>query len=203
MIRGYEEVLMDIVLNRDFYEELVDGLMNLQMGMLDRILELPIDGVFFSDDWGFQQGVTVGPQRWREIFKPRYKKMYQKVHQAGKYMLSHSCGSIVDILPDVIEIGLDVYESVQPEAERNSPYELKEKFGNQITFWGGLGSQSTIPFGTPDEIRAEIDKLCRDMSKGGGYILAPAKPIQPETPVENIVAIIEAFLEQSGEPLPA
>jgi uroporphyrinogen decarboxylase len=202
MMRGYENALMDVALHRDFYEELVDKIMRLQMQMLDRLLGLPIDGIFFIDDWGYQQGVTVGAKRWREIFKPRYAQMYAKVHAAGKYTLSHSCGGIEEILSDAIEVGLDVYESVQPEAKNNSPYQLKQRYGDQISFWGGLGSQSTIPFGTPDSIRDEVTRLVREMGRGGGYILAPAKPIQPETPIENIIAIIESFLEQAGKPFP-
>jgi uroporphyrinogen decarboxylase len=202
MMRGYENALMDVILHRDFYEELVDKIMSMQMQMLDRLLQLPIDGIFFIDDWGYQHGVTIGAERWREIFKPRYARMYKKVHDAGKYALSHSCGGIEEILPDVIEIGLDVYESVQPEAKDNSPYDLKRKYGDEITFWGGLGSQSTIPFGTADELRNEIKRLSEEMGRGGGYILAPAKPIQPETPTENIIAILESFLEHAGKPLP-
>jgi uroporphyrinogen decarboxylase len=202
MMRGYEKALMDIALYRDFYEELVENIKHLQMQMLERILQLPIDGIFFTDDWGYQHGVMVGAKRWREIFKPRYAQMFKQVHEAGKYTLLHCCGSIEEILPDAIEIGLDVYESVQPEAKNNNPYDLKNKYGEQITFWGGLGSQSIIPFGTPDDIRNEVNRLCIELGHGGGYILSPAKPIQPETPVENIVAILESFLDQTGTSIP-
>jgi uroporphyrinogen decarboxylase len=76
-----------------------------------------------------------------------------------------------------------------------NPYDLKKKFGRNITFWGGLGSQSTIPFGTPDEIRSEVGRLCAEMGRGGRYILAPAKSLQPETPTANAVAVVEAFKE--------
>jgi uroporphyrinogen decarboxylase len=202
IMRGFETALIDIVNERDFYEEVVDQLAELLLGIIDRLVELPVDGIMFADDWGYQQGVLIGAKRWREIFKPRYAKIYDRVHTAGKYVLSHSCGSIEEILPDAIEIGLDVYESVQPETKNNNPYELKHKYGDHITFWGGLGSQSTVPFGTPTEIRSEVKKLCCEMGKGGGYILAPAKPLQPETPIENIIALLESFLEQSKTPLP-
>ena len=96
-------------------------------------------------------------------------------------------------MPDLIDIGLDVLESVQPEASGMNPYELKKAWGDKITFWGCLGSQSTIPFGSPVEIHAEILRLRREMSEGGGYILAPAKALQPGTPTENAVAVVEAF----------
>ena len=201
-LRGLENALMDTVAHPDFYEELIERLTDHQMEIVGRLLELPVDGILFADDWGYQQGVLVGAERWRRIFKPRLARLYRRVHEAGKFTLAHCCGSIEEILTDLIEIGLDVYQSVQPEARNNSPYELKCKYGDRITFWGGLGSQSTIPFGTPDEIVAEVDRLCREMGRGGGYVLAPAKPLQPGTPVENAAAVVEAFLQQAGVTFP-
>ena len=197
-IRGFENALSDIALHPDFFDELVERLCLQQMQIIERLLVLPVDGVFVSDDWGYQDGVIIGAKRWRRFFKPRLAKMYDLVHRAGKFTFTHCCGSIEEILPDLIEIGLDVYESVQPEAKNNNPYQLKAKYGRDLTFMGGLGSQSTIPFGTPGEIKAEIRNLCTQMGKGGGFILHPAKQIQPETPLENIVAVLEAFLKQAG-----
>ena len=198
VLRGFENVLMDVVDNTDFYEELLDKLLDHQMEILERLLKLPVDGIWFFDDWGYQQGVLIGPARWRKLFKSRYEKLYRRTHDSGKYVLSHCCGSIDKILPDVIEIGLDVYQSVQPEAKNSNPYDLKKKFGKNITFWGGLGSQDMIPFRSPSEIKDEIRNLCQNMSKNGGYILGPSKEIQPETPIENIIAVIETFIEQSS-----
>ena len=106
----------------------------------------------------------------------------------------HSCGTITDILPDLIEIGVEVVNPLQPEA-MEVEYCQKE-FGRDLTFWGGLGSQSTIPFGTPAAIHAEVRRLCTEMGRGGGYILAPAKSLQPETPTENAAAMVEAFTNQ-------
>jgi uroporphyrinogen decarboxylase len=197
-LRGFNEALMDAVAEQDFYEELVRQIAEHQLGIIERLLELPVDGIMFSDDWGYQQGVLLGPERWRRVLKPWLAAMYDRVHRAGRYALSHCCGSIVDIIPDVMEIGLDVLESVQPEAAGMNPYELKRRFGDRLTFWGALGSQSTIAFGTPAEIRAEVTRLCREMGRGGGYILAPAKALQPETSTENAAAVVEAFLRQSG-----
>ena len=197
-LRGFEGALMDAANAPEFYDELVQQVADHQNAILDILLELPVDGIMFSDDWGYQTGVLLGPERWRRFLKPRLARMYERVHAAGKYALSHCCGSIADIMPDVIEIGLDVYQSVQPEARDSDPYELKRQYGDRITFWGGLGSQSTIPFGTPNEIQAEVGKLCCEMGRGGGYILGPAKSVQPETPTENAAAVVEAFLAQAG-----
>jgi uroporphyrinogen decarboxylase len=197
-LRGFQESMVDSAADPGFYEELAERVVVHQLEIVDRLVQLPVDGIMFSDDWGYQQGVLLGPERWRRFLKPRLARLYDRVHQAGKYTLSHCCGSVVDIIPDVIEIGLDVLESVQPEARGMDPYTLKRRFGKEITFWGGLGSQSTIPFGTPAEIHAEVGKLCSEMARGGGYILAPAKALQPGTPVENSAAVVEAFLALEG-----
>jgi len=109
--------------------------------------------------------------------------------------------TIVGLVGDTSKIdielleGLDMIESVQPEAAGMNPYELKRKYGDKLGFFGCLGNQSTIPYGTPDEIFAEVRKLKKEMSVNGGYILAPAKPLSVETPVENAVAVLEAFTE--------
>lgn len=202
-LRGFAEALADAAGDPAFYDALVEAIAEHQLTIIDRLLTLPIDGVMGSDDWGYQQGVFLGPRLWRKYLKPRLARIYERIHAAGKFTLSHCCGSVVDIIPDLIEIGLDVLESVQPEARGMNPYELKRAFGEHITFWGGLGSQSTIPFGTPQEIKAEVRRLCREMGRGGGYILAPAKALQPETPTENAAAVVEAFLAEDGITWPA
>ena len=192
-IRGFNNALMDCVAEPDFFAELLDRLTNQYLDQLALCADIPADAFMFGDDWGDQRGVMMGPERWRRFLKPRYARIFQAAHAQGKIVISHCCGSVVDIMPDAIEIGLDVLESVQPEARGMNPYELKRKWGDKITFWGCLGSQSTIPFGTPEEIREEIQRLRREMGQGGGYILAPAKSLQPETPTQNAVAVVEAF----------
>lgn len=199
IIRGFENALVDSIAEPEFYAELLDRLVELYLQFVDRAADIPVDAIKFGDDWGDQRGVILGPQRWREFIKPRWARIYEAVHAQGKKVISHCCGSIAEIMPDIIEIGLDVLESVQPEPAGMNPYELKRKWGDLIVFWGGLGSQSTIPFGTPEEIHAEVRRLCREMGRGGGYILAAAKELQPETPTGNAAAVLEAFTGQAGE----
>ena len=194
-IRGFENAMTDCVAEPDFFGELLDRLTNLYIEQLEFFKDIPADAIMFGDDWGYQPGVMMGPERWRRFFKPRYARIYEAAHAQGKLAISHCCGSVADIMGDIVEIGLDVLESVQPEARGMDPYGLKRKWGDKITFWGGLGSQTTIPFGTPAEIRSEVGRLRREMGRGGGYILAPAKGLQPETPTENAVAVFEAFTE--------
>jgi len=135
---------MDSVITPDFYEEMLDHLMNLYLKFVDYTADLPIDAIMFGDDWGDQRGIILGPELWRKLLKPRWAKIYDAVHAKGKLVISHCCGSMIDVMPDVIEMGLDVLESVQPEARGMNPYELKKNWGDKITFWGCLGTQSTI-----------------------------------------------------------
>lgn len=192
-LRGFENALVDAVAEPDFFEEMLERLTRLYLAFIEYTAVLPVDGVFFGDDWGDQRGNLLGPERWRRFLKPRWARLFEAVHRHGKIAMCHSCGSVAEILPDLIEIGLDVLESVQPEAAGMNPYELKRRWGDRITFWGCLGSQSTIPFGTPGSIRAEVARLKNEMGQGGGFILAPAKPLQPDTPTANAAAIVEAF----------
>jgi uroporphyrinogen decarboxylase len=193
-LRGFEETLMDCVAEEDFYTELLDRMTDLTLALVHACADIPADALMMGDDWGDQRGVLIGAERWRRLFKPRYARIFEAVHQQGKIAIMHCCGSCAEIMGDITEIGLDVLESVQPEAAGMNPYQLKRVWGDKITFWGCLGSQSTIPFATPAEIRQEIRRLRCEMGKGGGYILAPAKPLRAETPPANAIALVEEFL---------
>ena len=195
-IRGMEDLLADAAAEPDAAEALFERVAEHQMQILELVLELPVDGVRFSDDWSDQRGIMLGPDRWRTMLKPRVARLYGKAKSAGKFTLQHCCGNLSDVVPDLIEIGLDVLQSVQPEAM--DVYKLKRDYGRDITFWGGVGSQSILPFGTPDQIRAEVRKLVTEMGRGGGYILGPAKSVLADTPPANFAALLESFLEYSG-----
>ena len=194
-VRGFENTLMDCAAEEDFYDELLERFTELTLAIVRACSDLPADAIMMGDDWGNQRGIMIGPDRWRRFFKPRYARIFKAIHDQGKLAIMHCCGSAADIMGDIIGIELDVLESVQPEAAGMNPYELKRKWGDKITFWGGLGTQSTIPFSAPGEIRGEIRRLRSEMSRGGGYILAPAKPLRPENPTANAVAVVEEFLE--------
>ena len=194
--RGFQNSMIDSIAEPDFYGEFLDRLTELRLSMVEQCANIQADAIMFGDDWGDQRGVIIGPERWRKFLKPRWAKIYDAVHAQGKIVISHCCGSVADIMPDMIEIGLDVFESAQPEPDNMNPYKLKRKYGDKITFWGCLGSQSTIHFGTPQDIRNEIQHLVKEMGKSGGYILAPAKGFQPGTPLENAIAVIDAFTNQ-------
>lgn len=193
ILRGFENVLVDSILNTAFYEELLDRILEMQLALVDKLCDLPIDGVLFGDDWGDQRGVILGPERWRRLIKPRAAKLYERAKSAGKVVLTHCCGNVFDIIPDMIEMGLEVLESLQPEAM--DVYEIKRRYGKNLKLWGGLGTQQVLPFGSPQEVRNEIRRLIKELGRGGGYVLAPAKPLMEDIPTENAVAVIEEFAQ--------
>lgn len=195
-MRGFENALTDTLLYPNFFAELCEIITDQIIKYIDKVKDIPVDAIYLGDDWGEQRGVLLGVDNWRKYIKPGWKRIVEAVHKSDKKIFNHCCGSMADLIPDMIDIGLDVIESVQPEAAGNDPYLLKQKYGRDITFWGGLGSQSIIPYGTPNELTAEINKLINEMGKGGGYLLEPAKGLMNDTPTENAAAIIEAFTAQ-------
>jgi len=193
MMRGFENFFMDVVEHPAFVEELLDAILDRQLALIDQLAQLPVDGIIFSDDFGDQRGVIVGPERWRRFIKPRIAALYQRAHERGKWTLQHTCGNVFDIVPDLIEAGLDCLQCLQPEAM--NVYEIKRRYGDRLRLWGGVGTQQLLPRGTPQQIRAEVLRLARELGRGGGYVLTSAKPIRDDVPTGNAVAFLEAILE--------
>lgn len=192
IVRGYENFFSDLLLEPAFSDELLDILLERHLELLDELVKLPSDGIIFSDDYGDQRGVIIGPTLWRQYIKPRLARLYARVHAAGKIAFQHTCGCVFDIVPDLIDIGLDVLQSLQPEAM--AVYEIKRRYGRNIRLWGGLGTQHLLPFGTPQEIRAEAERLRRELGAGGGYVFTSSKPVMREVPIANAVAMLEATI---------
>jgi uroporphyrinogen decarboxylase len=192
-IRGYEDFFSDLLLEPAFAEGLLDLVFARHAELLGRLLTLPCDGIIFSDDYGDQRGVIIGPKLWRRFIQPRLARLYAQVHAAGKLAFQHSCGSVFDIVPDLIDAGLDVLQSLQPEAM--PVYEIKKRWGRNLRLWGGLGTQHLLPFGTPDEVRAEVRRLRRELGQGGGYVFTSSKPIMKEVPLANALAMLEETVD--------
>lgn len=190
---GMENALIAMCTDEDMYTDILDHTTELLLQFIDQAAALPVDAIMIGDDWCDQRGVMFGAERWRKLFKPRYAKLYARIHKYGFKTINHVCGSVAPLIGDLIEIGLDVLESVQPEAAGMNPFELKKQYGKQLCFWGGLGCQSSVTFSTPDALRKEIATLRSEMARGGGYILAPAKTINDTVSTDNAVAILEEF----------
>ena len=151
-----------------------------------------IDIFFIGDDYGTQNGLLISPDTWRRIFLPKLKAMCDLGHKYDAKVMLHSCGATSIIWPDLIEAGVDIYDTVQPEARDMDPAQLKKVFGDRICFHGTISTQHTLPFGTADDVANEVNQRLKTVGKDGGFIVAPAHNFQPDTPIENILAMYKA-----------
>jgi uroporphyrinogen decarboxylase len=190
-LRGMENYLMDLVDHPDFIHNALDVLLEMHLKALDTLVQLPIDGITFGDDFGTQKGLMISPLQFRSFYKPRMAVLYEKVRNAGLVVGAHSCGDNTAIMKDYIDLGLQVFHPLQPECMDISF--IKKTYGNNLTFRGGIGTQGAVVWGSPDEVYKMVLDAAKILSRGGGYLLEPCKPLPPETPVENAMAFIEAM----------
>ena len=192
-MRGLGDLCMDVLENPKFVEELLEGIKQYVIRTLERLVRHKPDGVFLSDDYGTQTGLIIGPQHWRRLVKPHLREIYHAAKRRNLVVMHHSCGHVTEIVPDLIEIGLDILHPIQPETM--DIFSLKREFGADLTFCGGIGTQHLLPKGTPSEIRDAVRRTLDVMARGGGYILEPGITLQDDVPVENMAAMIEAARE--------
>jgi uroporphyrinogen decarboxylase len=189
-LRGMEDLLYDLAENRPFVEELLERQTEYTLQVMEESLALgEFDCFYLSDDYGAQRSLLMSPADWRALIKPRLARLYRFAKVHGRQTYLHSCGCIREIIPDLIEIGLDMLHPIQPEAM--DIYRLKREFGRDITFCGGVRTQDLLPLGTPEEVHAEVRQLKRVMGAGGGYVLEPGITLQDDVPLENMVALVE------------
>jgi len=191
---GMENVLTYMITDKSFLHELLDLICERNLAVLDIILDYGIDCAYFGDDWGQQKGLIMGPDYWREFIKPRLKRMYGKAKAKGKFVAQHSCGDISAVLTDVIDAGLDVYQTFQPEIYDIAA--VKKQYGGNLSFWGGISTQHVLAHGTPADVERETIETLRILGKGGGYIAAPTHAVPGDVPPENFDAMLKVFLGQ-------
>jgi uroporphyrinogen decarboxylase len=193
-LRGMEQLLVDMIQDPGYVDALLDRILEYNLEIIGEVVKYDIDGIQFGDDWGQQHGLIMGPKLWRRFIKPRVAKMYKKLKDAGKSVFIHSCGDIKEIFDDIIELEVDAFRPFQPEVL--DVYEMKAKYGDRMTFYGGISTQITLPFGTPEQVRLEIQRLRSRLSHNGGYILAPAHYVPGDVPLSNLLALIEEVCEK-------
>ncbi len=193
-LAGMETVLSAMVDDKDFVNALLDRILAFNLRLIENACSYDIDAMMFGDDWGQQTGLQMGPNLWREFIKPRIAKMYGLVRARGKFVLIHSCGKVDSVFPDLIECGLNVFNPFQPEVM--DVFEMKKKFGDRLSFYGGISTQRTLPYGTPDQVKNEVRRLLKEVGKDGGYIASPAHAIPGDAKPENIVAMMEVLNNQ-------
>jgi uroporphyrinogen decarboxylase len=193
-LRGQEQLLIDFYDNPDLATAILDTLKYILMEGSIRLAQAGIDVLCLGDDVGWQKAMIMSPDAFRKWLKPRYAEIFEAARRCKPDILIyfHSDGNIEPIIPDLIEIGLDILNPVQPECM--DPADIKRRYGDRLAFWGTMGTQSTMPFGTPDDVRHTVKERIETVGPEG-LLLAPTHVLEPEVPWENIVAFVEAVEE--------
>jgi uroporphyrinogen decarboxylase len=197
MIRGMEQFLTDLVINKKFAHALLEKVLEIQSVKMKNFLHEAgeyLDVVCIGEDYGGQSGLLISPAMFKQIIKPYLRTYLEIVKKNSTAKINfHSCGAIQDILADLIEIGVDIINPVQVSAAGMDPVVLKKRFGKVLSFWGGIDTQRILPGKSPDEVAGETRRIAGILGKGGGYVLNPVHNIQPDVPPENIIALYDAF----------
>jgi len=192
-LRGFEDWFVDIRANPKLLEALFDAVLEINMAICEEILKEvgdEVDVLMGSDDLGFQDGLMVSKETYRELIKPRHQKYLQLFHDLSPAkVFFHTCGSVADILDDLIDIGVDVLHPVQVTAAGMDPVSLKKRYSGRLAFWGGIDTQHILPHGTVEDVKLEVERMIETLGAGGGYVLGAVHNIQPDVPLENILAM--------------
>jgi uroporphyrinogen decarboxylase len=196
-LRRFDNLLLDIAENPKRVEALLDKLVEIHLSNLEKFLPAVRDYIQIiqmGDDLGTQQAAQISPKTYREIFKPRHKAIYDYIRKnSNVHIFLHSCGSISELLPDLIDIGVEIINPVQTSANGMEPEWLKKEFGKDITFWGGgCDTQQVLPYGTPQEIDQHVKERIEIFASDGGFVFAQIHNIVSNVPPENIVTMYEA-----------
>jgi len=194
-LMSIEETLANMVCEPELCHGILEQTCRRIEKMLDIALEYNYDGFYFGDDWGQQQGLIMGPAHWRTFIKPYMARLYKMVRESGKYVIQHSCGDIREIMEDAYEIGLNVYQTFQPEIYG---LDYSKKLHGKIAIWGGISTQNDLPTKTLEEIRNIVRTTIAHFRNTGGIIIAPTHSMPADIPVENVKAMVEEFLNQEG-----
>ena len=194
-MRGMEDLLIDVTRNSAFVSALLGSIGDYSLGTMELLFErCEFEAIALSDDYGTQKDLIISPESWRRFVKPSLRAIYDLAKRKGKAVFHHSCGNVSAVIPDLIDLGLDILHPIQPETM--DILALKRSYGKDLTFCGGLGTQNTLPHGNPCEVRDEVKRLKEEMGRGGGYILEPGITLQADVPLPNLLAMIEEALEQ-------
>lgn len=198
-LRGYQEFLMDLILNPVFIETLMDKTLEFWMALASAVLDEVgpyVDVIQFGDDVAFQDRPMVDPRRYRRMIKPRQKQMVDLLkRKSSAKVLYHCCGAVSTLIPDFIDIGVDALNPVQVSAAGMDTARLKAEFGDHIAFWGAIDTSRILPCGSVADVRDEVKRRIQDLGPGGGYVVASVHNIQDDVPPENILALADAAYE--------
>ena len=196
-MRGMEDFLIDMMANEEIAYFLVRTITDMREAVAKNLASAGVDMISIADDIGTQRGLMMAPELWRKLLKPVWKKVIDSAKKISPdiYIYYHSDGDIREVLGDLIEIGVDVLNPIQPESM--DPIGIKRVYGNDITLWGTIGTQTTMPFASPLEVKKVVESRIEKLGMDGGLVLAPTHMLEPEVPWENI----DAFVDAAQKPL--
>jgi len=191
---GMEKLLMDMALEKPYIEPLIQKMKDFSLAIGKRLVSLGVDGIWAGDDFGGQSGMLISPQMWRKYFKEPYRQIYAELKAINPdvVIMQHCDGAVAPILGEWIEVGLEVFNPVQPNVPGHEPEDLKSKFGRILSFWGAIDQQYLLPNGTYEEIEADVAEKIKVLGEGGGYMCSPAHIVQADTSMMNVEAFIAA-----------
>jgi uroporphyrinogen decarboxylase len=196
-LTGMEELMVWMLTEPGFVHELLDRITAYNIALIDAAADLGgIDCVHLGDDWGSQHGPLISPDTWREFIEPRFRRTCEAIKARGLSVSLHCCGNVAALMSDIIDCGVDVFDPFQPEAM--DIWELHREHGSRIAFWGGLSVQNTFPFGGPEDVRREGERLLRELGSRGGFVLSPSHALTGDIPPANIAAFLELARGQPG-----
>jgi uroporphyrinogen decarboxylase len=202
-LRGFEEGYMDLAGDPALARRIMERILEVKIAYWERVLPLVgefADVIVEADDLGGQDRTLFAPRTYRELVKPLHRELFAwlHAHTTAKVFL-HTCGAVRELIPDLIEIGVDILNPVQVSATGMDTAELKREFGRDLVFWGGgVDTQRVLGQGTPDEVRAEVRRRVGDLAAGGGFVFAAVHNVQPNVPAANIIAMRDALREAQG-----
>jgi uroporphyrinogen decarboxylase len=201
-LRGYEQMLMDFVANPDLAEHILNIPYQYHLTAAKKLVEMGVDMIWTGDDVGMQTGMLISPKTWRKFLKPKMANFIASLKAVNPQVkvAYHSDGNVSAIIPDLVEIGLDVLNPIQPVCM--DPAELEQKYGDRLCFWGSMDEQHTLPFGSPQDVRTEVLARLKTLGKNGGLIIGPTHHVQLDTPMENFWAMVNTITQTSYQALP-
>jgi len=194
-LRGLEQMMLDMVMDTDLANQLLDIPYKYHLTAAKKLVEMGVDMIWTGDDVGSQHQMMISPRMWRKYFKPRMATFISELKAINPdvKVAYHSDGNVMPIIPELIEIGLDVLNPIQPASM--DPAEIKKQFGNKLSFWGTIDEQKTLPFGTPKDVTNEVQQRLETVGHDGGLILAPTHHVQLDTPIENFWAMVNTVTD--------
>lgn len=207
IVRGYEQFCVDLCWNTKFAEALLDKLTDIAIGLWEVFLGAVgeyIQVAAQGDDVGMQQSLFISPALYRKFIKPRQKRIFDFIHSHTRAkVFYHSCGSVYDVIPDFIEIGVDALNPIQRSAAKMDITTLKKEFGRELAFWGGgIDVQQVLPFASLQEIEDEVNRTIDIMAPGGGFVFVPSHNIQPDVSPDRLCKVYETVVKRRSSPVP-